>query len=95
MAHVGVGGSKEDVVRSAGHVGSTGHDFVRSAGQEFVRSEEPNVGGVGGLQSSVGRGAGTGVRGNGGEEGRHGGMVAKFFHINMHRLLIEDVRCML
>ena len=47
------------------------------------------------MQSSVGRGAGTGVRGNGGEECRHGGVIGKFFHISMHRLLIEDLRCML
>ena len=51
MARVRVGGSKEDVVRSAEHVGSTGQDVVRSAGQDFVRSEEQNVVGVGGLQS--------------------------------------------
>ena len=62
LAHVGFGGSKEYVARSAEHVGSTTHDFVRSAGQDFVRSEEQHVVGVGGLQSSVGRGAGTGVR---------------------------------
>ena len=50
LAHVGVGGSKEDVVRLAEQVGSTGHDFVRSVGQEFVRSEEQIVSGVGGFR---------------------------------------------
>ena len=43
MAHVGVGGSSEDFVRSAEHVGSTGQDSVISARQHFVGSEEPNV----------------------------------------------------
>ena len=30
----------------------------------------------------------------GGEESRFGGVIAKFSHISMHRLLIEDLRCM-
>ena len=43
------------------------------------------------MQSSVG----AGVRGDGGKESRLGGMVARVSHISMHRLLIEDKRCML
>ena len=46
------------MVESAEHVGSTGHEFVRSAGQYLVIPEEQNVVGVGGLQSSVRRGVG-------------------------------------
>ena len=30
----------------------------------------------------------------GGEESRFGGMIANFSHISMHRILIEDLRCM-
>ena len=42
------------------------------------------------LLSFVGARAGTGVRGEGCKESRQGGMVARFFHIDMHRMLIED-----
>ena len=63
----------------------------------FVRIQDCKIGGeqnfvgVGGVQSSVGAGA----RGDGGTESRHGGVVARFSHINMHRVLIEEKRCML
>ena len=48
-----------------------------------------------GDSASASHSKGAGVRGDGGKERRHGGMVGRFSHINKHRLLIEDKRCRL
>ena len=77
---VGDGGYKKQILVRK-------HDCKSGGEQHFV--------GVGGLQSSVGAGVGVGVRGDGGKDSRHGGMVARCSHINMHRLLIDVKRCML
>ena len=78
------------------HVGNGGCATQISVGkQSYKIGGEQDSLGVGALQSSVGIGAGTGVRGDGCKESRHGGMVARFSHIDVHRLLIEDKRCML
>ena len=56
LACVGVGGNKDKgAVFSLAHVGVGGSKeyFVRSAGQDFVRSEKQNVVGVRGLQKPV------------------------------------------
>ena len=64
------------------------HDFVRAG-----------VGGQGDSSrlgsASASHSKGAGIRADGGKESRHGGMVARFSHINMHRLLLQDMRCML
>ena len=65
--------------------------------QIIVRKQDCKIGGeqnfvgVGGVQNSVG----AGVREDGGKESKLGGMLAICSHINMHRLLFEDKRCML
>ena len=89
-------------------VGSERHDFVGVGGeQNFVGPAGHDSVGVGGQGDKRQNYVGSGVSGNGGSSsvshsqseelfaGRFGGFVSRCSHVNMHRLLIEDKRCML
>ena len=103
LACLGVGGDKRHHF-----VGSAEQDFVGVGGeQNFVVSARQDFVGVGGEADKRQNLVGSGVSGNGGRSsasrsqsgelvaGRFGGLMSRFSHVNMHRLLIEDKRCML